>query len=274
MIPYIEQPSLDLGLVSIHAFGVLLAAALLVGLEIFRRRLAHLGLDSDVGSRLTGWILVGGLLGAHLVDRLFYNFGETVADPLSLLILWEGISSYGGLIGGAVGAWLFLRRHPQGENSWRYLDAVAYALPFAFILGRLGCFLAFDHVGAPTTFFLGQEYLDGVVRHNMGLEEALYWVAISAVMVVLGRTARRPGFFVGWLAVLYAPGRFLLDFLRVSDERHAGLIVSQYASILVFAIGLWVLWRVVGSRKDAAASDENEADRYPFSAKEIAHGNP
>ena len=269
MIPYIEQPGLDLGLIHIHAFGALVAAALLIGLEIFRRRSARAGLDAAVGSRLAGWILVGGLLGAHLVDRLFYNFGETLSDPLSLLILWEGISSYGGLIGGTVGAWLFLRRNPQGPNSWRYLDAVAYAVPFAFVLGRLGCFLAFDHVGAPTTFVLGQEYVDGVVRHNMGLEEALYWVVIATVTAVFGRTARRPGFFVGLVAVLYAPGRFLLDFLRISDERYAGLIVSQYASILVFAIGVWVLLRVVRSRPKATTAGRRE--RMPRSARSKAH---
>lgn len=253
VIPYIEQPRLDLGPISIYSFGALVAAALLLGLEIFRRRTARAGLDPAIGSRLIRWTLVGGLAGAHLVDRLFYGFGETLANPLLLLMPWHGISSYGGLLGGTVGAWLFVRRHPQGPDTWRYLDAIAYALPFGFILGRLGCFLAFDHVGAPTTFFLGQEYLDGVVRHNLGLEEALAWIAIAAVVAVVGRTVRRPGVLVGLVAVLYAPTRFLLDFLRISDERHAGLLVSQYASLALFAAGVWVLVRIARSTRTVPA---------------------
>jgi len=259
MIPYIQQPSLELGPISIQAFGVLLAAAALIGLAIFRRRSTGAGLDREVGSQLVGWVLIAGFLGAHLVDRLLYNLGETLANPLSLLTPWEGISSYGGLLGGTVGALLFLRRHPQGEKNWRYLDAIAYALPFGFIVGRLGCFLAFDHVGAPTDFFLGQAYEDGIVRHNMGFEEALYWVGIAVAMAAFGRTARQPGLFVGLLAVLYAPGRFLLDFLRVSDERYAGLIISQYASVVLFAIGLWVLWRVIRARRHQADDSSNRS---------------
>ncbi len=259
MIPYIQQPTLELGPISIQPFGVLLVAAAMIGADIFRRRSVGAGLDLDVGSRLVVWVLIAGFLGAHLVERLLYNPGETLANPLSLLMPWKGISSYGGLFGGTVGALLFLRRHPQGEKNWRYLDAIAYALPFGFIFGRLGCFLAFDHVGAPTDFFLGQAYEDGVVRHNMGLEEALYWIGIAVAMAAFGRTARQPGFFVGLLAVLYAPGRFLLDFLRVSDERYAGLIISQYASVVLFAIGLWVLWRVIRARRHQADDSSNRS---------------
>ena len=244
MLPYIEQPSLSLGPVTIHAFGVLVAAGIWVALEVFRRRASRAGLDLKVGGRLTTWVLIWGLAGAHLFDRLLYNPDQTLADPLSLFAFWDGISSYGGLIGGAIGAVTYLLRHPQGPRTWQYVDAIAYALPFAFVLGRLGCFLAYDHVGAPTDLFWGQTYVDGVVRHNMGLEEALYWALLCGVVIAVGRERRRPGTIVGLVALLYAPGRFFLDFLRISDERHAGLLVSQYASVAVAAIGAYILWRI------------------------------
>ena len=246
MIPYIEPPALDLGPITIHAFGVLVALALVVGLEMFRRRATRSGLDAGVASRLSGWVLIAGVLGAHLVDRLFYNLGETLADPLSLFAVWEGISSFGGMLGGILGAWLFFRRHPQGHDTWRYLDAMAYAVPVAWLIGRIGCFLAFDHVGLPTGFFLGQEYRDGVVRHNLGLEEALYWIPVAAMVAYLGRRPRTPGVLAATVAILYAPGRFLLDFLRVSDDRVGGLIVSQYAAIALFLVGLCFLVRKAG----------------------------
>ena len=257
MIPYIEQPILELGPVTIHAFGVLLALGLLVGMEIFRRRSARVGLDPDVAVQMTSWVLISGLVGAHLVDRLFYNFGATLEDPLSLLYIWEGISSFGGLLGGAVGAMLFFWRHPKGKNTLRYVDQMAVALPVGWFLGRVGCFFAFDHVGTPTDFFLGQEYLDGVVRHNLGLEEALLWIPIAATLFILGRKQRQPGFLVGMLAVLYAPGRFMLDFLRIGDAGFGGLIVSQWASIVLFAVGAGMLWYTQRRKK---AADDNEAD--------------
>ena len=257
MIPYIDQPTLALGSVTIHAFGVLLAVALLVGVVLFRRRSARVGLNPDIALRMVFWVLVSGLIGAHLVHALFYDFGATLEDPLSLLFVWDGISSFGGLLGGALGAALFFWCHPQGTDSLRYLDQAAVALPVGWFIGRVGCFFAFDHVGVPTDFFLGQTYLDGVVRHNLGLEEALVWIPIGATLFVLGRKQRQPGVLVGALAVLYAPARFLLDFLRVGDAGVGGLIVSQYGSIALFTLGAGVLWYV---RRGRTATTSGEDD--------------
>ncbi|WP_437767860.1 hypothetical protein WMF27_16800 [Sorangium sp. So ce281] len=60
-------------------------------------------------------------------------------------------------------------------------------LLFRWTAGRLGGFVAFDHPGKVTTFFLGQQYTDGLIRHNPGLEEALYMIPVTAVVVALGQ---------------------------------------------------------------------------------------
>jgi phosphatidylglycerol:prolipoprotein diacylglycerol transferase len=69
---YFVQPSLSLGPISIHAFGVLVAVGILVGMRLIRRRAAVWGMDPFVAERLTIWILLGGFAGAHLIDRLVY----------------------------------------------------------------------------------------------------------------------------------------------------------------------------------------------------------
>jgi len=243
VIPYFEQPSLPLGIVTIHAFGVLVAAAMLVGMRMVRRRAQADGLDPLLADRLVTWVLLGGFIGAHLVDRLVYFPAQTLAEPIRLLKFWEGLSSFGGFLGAIVGAVLFFRRSP-GQQRWRYLDAVAYGFPFGWIFGRLGCFVAFDHPGAPTRFFLGQMYRDQVVRHNLGLEEALYTVLIAALFYVLGRQGRRPpGFYVGVLAIVYAPVRFLFDFLRIVDVRYDGLTPGQWGALAVMGLGVFILVR-------------------------------
>ena len=110
MIPYFEQPSLSLGPITIHSFGVLVAVGILSGMYLIRRRAAAWGMDPITAERLTLWILLGGFAGAHLVDRLVYYPRETLADPWSLLRFWESLSSFGGFLGAIVGAALFLRR--------------------------------------------------------------------------------------------------------------------------------------------------------------------
>lgn len=64
--------------------------------------------------------------------------------------------------------------------------------------------------------------------HDLGWHEFL----CLAVVVVSptrwwGRDARRPGIFLGVFALLYAPMRFALDALRVSDSRCLGRTPAQ-----------------------------------------------
>jgi phosphatidylglycerol:prolipoprotein diacylglycerol transferase len=254
VIPYIPQPTLELGPLHVYAFGVLVALGIFIGVNVLKSRSVREGLDLDISGRLLAWVLVGGFLGAHLVDRLVYFPADTLAHPWSLLRIWEGLSSFGGFLGAIVGAALFLHRHRArlGGRTWRYVDAIAFALPFGWVAGRLGCFLAFDHPGGVTTFFLGERYTDGLVRHNLGFEEALYMVPVTVVIAALGQRQRAAGFFAGLLAVLYAPVRFLLDFLRIVDVRYAGLTPGQYGAVALFVVGLVLLIRSGSLRWTAA----------------------
>jgi phosphatidylglycerol---prolipoprotein diacylglyceryl transferase len=243
MIPYFEQPRLQLGPIAVHSFGLLVAGAVLAGMAIVRRRTAREGLDPETAQRLVGWALVLGFLTAHFFDRLVYFPRETLNDPASLFRIWESLSSFGGFLGGVAGLFVVQRRLRLGRELWRYLDTIAYAFPFGWVLGRLGCFTAYDHPGSPTTFVLAQRYRDGVVRHNLGLDEALYSALLAALFWALGRRPRRAGFFVGLLAVLYAPVRFALDFLRKIDVRYLRLTPGQYGSVALAGVGLLILWR-------------------------------
>jgi phosphatidylglycerol:prolipoprotein diacylglycerol transferase len=246
MIPYFQQPQVRLGPLVIHAFGVLVALAIFFGMKIVRRRAAAQGLSDRAVERFLGWVLLGGFVGAHLVDRLVYFPADTIADPLSMLRFWESLSSFGGFVGGTIGAVLFFRRCAAPGSLWKYVDSFAYAFPFAWILGRTGCFVAYDHPGRPTTFVLGQMYRDGIVRHNLGLEEALYTAFIAVLFHLAGRRPRFPGFFLGLFLLLYAPFRFTADFLRIIDVRYFGLTPGQYGCIALMALAGVILTRQRG----------------------------
>jgi phosphatidylglycerol:prolipoprotein diacylglycerol transferase len=256
VIPYIQQPTLHLGPITIHAFGVLVALAMIVGMRVVRQRATAGGLDGALADRMVTWILLGGFAGAHLVDRLIYFPRETLQEPWRLLKFWEGLSSFGGFLGAVVGAVLFFRRVDVGDKRWPYLDCVAYGFPFGWIFGRLGCSVAFDHPGRETTFFLSEVYTDQRVRHNLGLDEAIYTVPLAALFYVLGRKPRRPGFFVGLLPLLYAPVRFSFDFLRVIDVRYLGLTPGQWGAVGLLLVGVVILRR----------KNEGEAKASPSTA--------
>jgi phosphatidylglycerol:prolipoprotein diacylglycerol transferase len=243
MLPYFPQPSLRVGPIDFHLFGFLVVMGAFVGLEIARRRAAQAGLERARIDAVFGWVLVFGFVGGHVFDELLYEPARALAHPLSLLRIWDGLGSFGGFAGAIVGATLFAWRRGFDGRALPYLDTIAYAFPFAWLLGRIGCAFAYDHPGAPTRWILGQRYVDGVVRHNLGLEEAMLTIALVALFSWLGRRPRAPGYFVGMLALLYAPVRFSLDMLRVGDARYFGATPAQYGAVVLGLIGAALLAR-------------------------------
>ena len=247
MIPPFSQPHFQLGPLTIHGFGLLVAIGVMLGAELLRWRAGRVGLDMRVAQRMVMWVVLPGFIGAHLVDRFIYFPAETMAEPATIFKVWQGISSFGGFLGGSIGTVWFLRKEKlKGPDLWRYLDLVAYALPVGWIFGRFGCFVAFDHPGSQTTFFLAQMDAAGVIRHNLGLDEALYTIPLAGTLLWLGRKPRPPGFFVGMVAILYTPFRFALDFLRRIDVRYAGFSPAQYGCVVVFIVGVIFLRRARG----------------------------
>lgn len=263
MLPYFEQPVWQIGPLSIHAFGVAVAIAMWFGLTVVEKRFARLGLDPQVGRRLGGWMLGGGIIGAHLFSVLLY-FPETLRDdPWLLVRVWEPISSFGGILGGIGGAVLFFAtraRDVEQGAKLAYVDAVAFAFPAALAIGRFGCALAHDHPGAVTTFPLAislktdaaLEYVGGVYRdaglqlpqgaqtmgfHDLGLYEFLYLtLVIVPLFIVWNRRQRTAGFYLIAFVALYFPVRFGLDMLRVADARYVGLTPAQWVAALVMAV--------------------------------------
>lgn len=260
MLPYFEQPVWQIGPIAIHAFGVAVAAAVWFGLTAAQRRFARLGLDPLVGHRLGGWMLCGGILGAHLFAVLFYVPHKLRADPWLLLRVWEDISSFGGLLGGLAGALLFFATRAREEDrrtQLAYLDAIAFVFPSALAIGRFGCALAHDHPGTITTFPLAislrsgaaLDYMTGVYRgaglvlpdaaptlgfHDLGLYEFLLLSLVVVPLFIAWNRRRRPvGFFLVAFAALYLPVRFGFDMLRVADARYLGLTPAQWVGAIV-----------------------------------------
>lgn len=241
MIPYVEQPVLVIGSLRIHAFGVLVATAIVVGVAITRRRAAGHGLDAERAFSLASWTVISGLVGSHLFSELAY-FPEGVrANPLVLLNLAGSMSAFGGILGGLAGGLVVARWQGLSPSDvTRFVDALAYAFPFAWLLGRSACALAHDHPGIHSTLWFAVRYPDGP-RLDLGLLELAYTVPIALAFFFLGRRPRPAGFFVGLFFVLYGPFRLLADSLREGDALYFGFTPSQYVSLVVLVGGMVIL---------------------------------
>jgi phosphatidylglycerol:prolipoprotein diacylglycerol transferase len=281
MIPYFPQPEVHLfGPVTIHAFGAIVALAVIVGWQRIVARTRAKSLDPELVQDLMSYVVLSGFVVAHLYSVLAYFPREAMEHPLLLLKFWEDISSFGGFAGGLLGLWLFFRfkaRDVDATTRLRYLDAIAYVFPFAWTIGRIACTVAHDHPGTVTTFPLGislkspeaQAYIAFFYReagrlaelpppavlakmafHDLGWYEFLYMASLMVpAFVLLDRKPRAPGFFLIAFLLLYVPARFFLDFLRISDVRYLGLTPGQYAGIAVFLAALFFMVRISGGKE-------------------------
>lgn len=234
------------GPVPIHVWGLMLALGIVTALIIANRLAKTRQLNADRVLDLMFWIIIAALVGGRLL-YVASEFAYYSTAPFDIMKIWEGgMSLSGGFLGAFATGWVLLRRYELPRL--KTIDALVFTLPFGTFLGRLGCFFIFDHPGKPTNFFLGQTYVDGIVRHNHGLYLAIDAFLLAVVFAVLNarRPKRSPGLYAVLYLLWYGIVRFLLDFLRatdlpLSDPRYAGLTVAQYISLAMVVGGL-VLW--------------------------------
>jgi len=128
-------------------------------------------------------------------------------------------------------------------------EVLLQALVVGWMFGRLGCTLVHDHIGRLSEFPLAIQFPGGA-RHDLGFYELLYTVLVLLpAVLVLNRRARPPGATIAWIALLYAPARFLGDLLRNTDlpgadQRYFGLTLAQYGCVALLFVGLAFVRRI------------------------------
>jgi phosphatidylglycerol---prolipoprotein diacylglyceryl transferase len=304
-LPYFHLGSLDVG-VPIQAFGILVAAGVLIGAALLRRYAEWHGVSDDHIRGIITWLLISGFLGAHLFDVVAYQWDRigdsTVVQPAGwwflpegmwpsnwplILRIWDGISSYGGFIGGALGFAIYVwwKRLPVRLLA----DVTIVGLLPAFSIGRLGCTVVSDHIGAAVDVdswyaFLAMDYprklnlahlaetypgsSEFIRAWNLGFIEFLYLVPVNIVVLWLAfRASKRTqaGYITALTGVLYAPVRFFLDYLRPedTDPRYLSLTFAQWSSILAFAIAVYAAQRIrkTGKPAEVVAPTSKEAQQ-------------
>lgn len=260
MVPYIHIPDVPIGGLSLHPFGILVATGVVLGTWLTMWRARQRGLDTDELNSFITWMLIAGFMGGHMLDEIFYHPDELVKRPWSIFFLWEGLSSFGGFIGGFIGIilWKYYEAVPMISlgflgtiHSFRkrkkprpvlpLCDLIISVFPVAWIFGRSGCTVVHDHPGAiaenfalavgypargiptPDKTLLGFIELSWgpVHRFDMGLLELLFTIGISCFFVLTWRRKLPTGSYLAAVALAYAPVRFVMDFFRIQEGSSA-----------------------------------------------------
>ena len=251
MIPYFQPPPISIGPLKFHLFSILVIVAILVARWIIARRARRFSLDRYAVTEVCVWMLIAGFVTAHVAKLAARHLPEILAQP-SLLVKIGGIASIPGLAGGLLGglAWSRFRRL-SAFDTLRFLDVIAYSLPFAWIFGRLGCFLAHDHRGAYTSSWIGVQFPEGT-RYDLGLTELLFLIPLAAVFYTLGRSSRPVGFFLVLYTMLYGLYRIWQDAFHIQPASFGqGRYGDTIGGSILCLVGL-MGWAVMARYRRAA----------------------
>lgn len=255
-IPSPQEAVWHLGSVPLRAYAVCILVgaglALWIGERRFVARGGRPGLIGDVAT----WALPFGIVGARIYHvltdpELYFGAGR---DPVDALRIWEGgLGIWGGIAGGALGAWLVCRRN--GVLFADVADALAPGLLVAQAVGRLGNYANQELFGRPTTLPWAL-HIDRIHRppgyeafatfHPTFLYELLWNLAAAAVLVwVLERRMHlRRGESFALYAMLYTAGRFWIELLRIDTVNHIGPFrLNVWTTMVVFGAAALVLVR-------------------------------
>ncbi|MDA2932993.1 prolipoprotein diacylglyceryl transferase [Acidobacteria bacterium AH-259-D05] len=244
----------ELGPLTIHTYGLLLATAYLTSILLASRLAEKEGVPRNRVWDLGLIVILSALLGAKLL-LVFTDLGGYLARPSRLFSMqfWQaGGVYYGGFIGAVIGSAIFAWRSPD-LKFWTIADGAAPAIALGQSIGRLGCFAAgcdygkasdlpwavtftseyaHQHIGVPINVSLHPTQL-----YESGTTFLLLWI----LLWIYKRRRFSGQVFFSYL-MLYGIARFALEFFRGDLGRgflFGGLLsTSQFISLLIVPAGI------------------------------------
>lgn len=280
-IPSPSQGVWYLGPIPLRAYGIIIAAGMIIGVWWTARRYRDRGGNPDTLYDAALWAIPLGVVGAriyHVITSPDAYFGPG-GDPMLAFQIWRGgLGIWGGVAFGALGVYIAVKR--AGVRLGPIADSLAPALLIAQAIGRWGNWFNQELFGAPTTMPWGLQidaahmpagYPVGTLFHPTFLYECLWNLAAAALIVWLDRRHRFAGGQVfGLYLMAYTAGRCWIEMLRIDDaHRVLGLRLNVWTSLLVFALGVLV-FVVAGrlGRPTRVVADGSTDDAEPSSGED------
>jgi prolipoprotein diacylglyceryl transferase len=252
---------LHLGPIPIRAYALCIIAGIVVAVIVGDRRLQERGGRKGLVADIAVWAVPFGLVGArlyHVVTDPELYWGSHGSGTVAAFEIWKGgLGIWGGIAGGALGAWIAARRHHVPFVT--LADAVAPGLALAQAIGRWGNYFNQELYGRHTTLpwavhIDAAHAPNGVAGtfHPTFLYESL-WDAGVALLVIWADRKWRLGHgraFALYVAA-YTAGRGWIEALRVDQaHRFLGLRLNDWTSIVLFIAAVTVLVVKRGSGPD------------------------
>jgi len=200
----------QLGPLSLHWYGVIMVAAIVVAASVASMYISSRGQDGSKVWDMLLWILIPALIG----ERLYYVFiqaprsgpnglGSYLANPITILEIWNGgMHIYGAFIFGGIA--LALYAYWKKPPLLIFLDGVGLALLLGQAIGRWANFINQELYGPPTTLPWGLR-IDALHRIAPYNNMALYPDSVRFQPLFLYELLAN---LLGFILIFWIAGRF------------------------------------------------------------------
>jgi len=248
---------LDLGPVTIRAYGLMLALSFFAGIIYIQRQSARTGKPFEPFLTIAYIMIAGGVIGARVSYVLLHvedfsdnwtaSFNPFASDQFGI----AGLNLYGGVILALLGTLVYCRL--KRLSVLDMFDYFAPTLGIGLVLTRIGCFLNGCCFGTPTdlpwgiTFPVGSiphSVFGGVHLHPAQIYSSLYGLGLALLLHYMLKHRRFIGQVVAVLFAMEAVFRFAIEYVRFYESAMhfslAGLqpTYNQIASVALFALGI------------------------------------
>ena len=242
----------QLGPITIHWYGVMIALAFFAGLWTATRRARRENIPAEKIADVTLWLLVGGIIGARFVYVTTYWREEFADLPFRevFMIQHGGLVYYGSFIGAVVAGIVCLRWKKM--PLWKTADVLAPSIALGSVFGRIGCLLNGCCYGRPTNLPWGLTFTNpqahelsgtplNIPLHPTEIYDALLNLVLYGFLAWLFRRKKFDGQVFATYLLCYAVTRSLVEYFRGDYSNlhyHLGLTPAQWISVPIFVAGL------------------------------------
>lgn len=238
--------AIHLGPLTIHWYGVLVAAGFLAGLWTASRRGLRDQLSPEKMVDLGTWVLIGALVGSRVWFVVSYWNEVFAAEPWWKVFMIQegGLVFYGGLVGASLTVIFYTQW--KGLPLWRIADAFAPSVALGHVFGRMGCLMNGCCYGRPTDLpwaihFPLEHETHGVGVHPTEIYESLLNLGLYAALAWAYRRKTFDGQIFALYLIAYAFLRSLVECFRGDyPVRYLGGYITpgQLMSIAIVTAGI------------------------------------
>lgn len=255
---------IHIGPITLHMYGLMIAVGFIVALLLSISRGKKKGLKEDIFYGIFFCAIIGGFAGSKILYWIV-SIPQIIQDPSIFWDFRNGFVVYGGIIGGILASYLYIRIKKQ--DFFSYFDAVMPGVAAAQGFGRLGCFFAGCCYGKETdsAFHIVFTHSDfapnGVPLIPTQLLSSAGDFLIMAALLLISRKNPSKGRVGALYLIFYGIGRFVIEFFRGDLRGSVGsLSTSQFISLGIVAIGviMFVLLPRITKKSTAASPESND----------------